>query len=84
MCYGQCITKIARKTRVLTDDVIRSMSALIYCRDLDMNTLKELIDSEGRLISEDPQPGVPRFGIPRPLRASMQDLYDMMGSVEIR
>ncbi|GJR37908.1 ribonuclease H-like domain-containing protein [Tanacetum coccineum] len=29
-------------------------------------------------------PGVPRVGIPRPPRASMQDLYDRMGSMEIR
>ncbi|GJW51565.1 putative reverse transcriptase, RNA-dependent DNA polymerase [Tanacetum coccineum] len=43
--------------------------------DLDMTTLRELIDSEGRLILEDPQPGVLRVGITRPLRASMQDLY---------
>ncbi|GKA37026.1 hypothetical protein Tco_0723591, partial [Tanacetum coccineum] len=42
-----------------------------------------LIDSEGRLIPEDPQPGVPRVGIPRPPRASMHDLYDRMGSIEI-
>ncbi|GKE21169.1 hypothetical protein Tco_1432681 [Tanacetum coccineum] len=44
--------------------------------DLDTTTLRELIDSEGRLIPEDPQPCVPRVGIPRPPRASMQDLYD--------
>ncbi|GKA87567.1 hypothetical protein Tco_0809331 [Tanacetum coccineum] len=71
ICCGQFITKIARKTRVLTYDVIRSLSALIYCRDLDTTTLRELIDNEGRLIPEDPQPGVPRVDIPRPLRASM-------------
>ncbi|GJS06622.1 hypothetical protein Tco_0363418 [Tanacetum coccineum] len=60
ICCGQFITKLARKSRVLTDDVIRSLSALIYYRDLDTTTLRELIDSEGRLIPEDPQPGVPR------------------------
>ncbi|GKC75376.1 hypothetical protein Tco_1126150, partial [Tanacetum coccineum] len=32
----------------------------IYCRDLDTTTLRELIDSEGRLILEDPQPSVPQ------------------------
>ncbi|GJV27578.1 hypothetical protein Tco_1384026 [Tanacetum coccineum] len=52
---------------VLTDDVIRSLSALIYCRDLDT-----LIDSEGKLIPEYPQPGVPIVGIPRPPRASKE------------
>ncbi|GJW76933.1 putative reverse transcriptase domain-containing protein [Tanacetum coccineum] len=52
--------------------------------DLDTSTLRDLIDSEGKLIPEDPQPGVPRVGIPRPPRASMQDLYDRMGRMEIR
>ncbi|GKC76509.1 hypothetical protein Tco_1127283, partial [Tanacetum coccineum] len=78
ICYGQFISKIARKCRVLTEDVVRSLSALIYCRDLDTITLRGLIDSEGKLIPEDPQSGVPRVGIPRPPRASMQDLYDRM------
>ncbi|GJS95372.1 hypothetical protein Tco_0802340, partial [Tanacetum coccineum] len=72
------------QNRVLTEDVVRSLSSLIYCRDLDTITLRDLIDSEGKLIPEDPQPGVPRVGIPRPLRASMQDLYDRMGRMEIR
>ncbi|GJU85388.1 hypothetical protein Tco_1292934 [Tanacetum coccineum] len=84
ICCGQFIMKIARKSRVLTDAVLRSLSALIYCRDLDTTTLRELIDSKGRLIPEDLQPGVPRDGIPGPPRASMQDLYDRMGSMEIR
>ncbi|GJT97028.1 hypothetical protein Tco_1092546 [Tanacetum coccineum] len=70
--------------RVLTEDVVRSLSAPIYCRDLDTITLRDLINFEGKLIPEDPQPGVPRVGIPRPLRASMQDLYDRMGKMEIR
>ncbi|GKC11035.1 hypothetical protein Tco_1007817 [Tanacetum coccineum] len=46
-------------------------------------TLRDLIDSNGKLIPEDPQLGVPRVGIPRPPRASMQDLYDRMGRIEI-
>nr|GEY74093.1 hypothetical protein [Tanacetum cinerariifolium] len=33
---------------------------------LNTSTLRELIDSEGRLIPEAPQPGVPRVAIPRP------------------
>ncbi|GJX20937.1 hypothetical protein Tco_0223614 [Tanacetum coccineum] len=69
---------------VLTKDVVRSLSALIYCKDLDTTLLRDLIDSEGKLIPEDPQPGVPRVGIPRPPRASMQDLYNRMGRMEIR
>ncbi|GKC97144.1 hypothetical protein Tco_1167419 [Tanacetum coccineum] len=73
-----------KKWRVLTEDVVRSLSTQIYYRDLDTITLRDLIDSEGKLIPEDPQPGVPRVGIPRPPRASMQDLYDRMGRMEIR
>ncbi|GJS63849.1 hypothetical protein Tco_0678413 [Tanacetum coccineum] len=72
-----------RKSKVLTDDVIRSLSVLTYCRDLDTTTLRDLIDSEGRLIPKDPQSGVPRVGVPRSPRASMQDLYDMMGRMKI-
>ncbi|GJY30138.1 hypothetical protein Tco_0413633 [Tanacetum coccineum] len=83
ICRGQFIMKIARKARVLSDAVIRSLSAPIYCRDLDTITLRELIDSKGRLIPQDLQPGVPRVANPRPPRASMQDLYDRMGSMEI-
>ncbi|GJT83911.1 ribonuclease H-like domain-containing protein [Tanacetum coccineum] len=78
------ITKLARKAMVLSDEVLRSLSALIYYRDLDTTTLRELIDSEGRLIPEDPQPDVPRVAIPRAQRASMQDLNERMGSIEIR
>nr|GEZ84059.1 hypothetical protein [Tanacetum cinerariifolium] len=83
ICYGQFISKLARKGRVLSDEVLRSLSASIYYRDLDTTTLRELIDSKGRLISTDPQPGKLRVGIPRSPRASMQDLYDRMGSMEI-
>ncbi|GJZ87265.1 hypothetical protein Tco_0658875, partial [Tanacetum coccineum] len=52
--YDKFTSKIARKSRVLTEDVIRSLSALIYCRDLDMITFRDLIDFEGKLIPEDP------------------------------
>ncbi|GJU77698.1 hypothetical protein Tco_1274768 [Tanacetum coccineum] len=84
ICCGQFISKLARKCKVLTEDVVRSLSTPIYCRDLDTITLRDLIGSEGKLILEDPQPGVPRVGISRPLRASMQDLYDKMGRMKIR
>ncbi|GJW27462.1 hypothetical protein Tco_0044337 [Tanacetum coccineum] len=84
ICYGQFIMKLARKTRVLSDEVLKSLSALIYYRDLDTTTLRELIDSEGRLIPEAPQPDIPRVAIPRAQRASMQDLYERIGSMEIR
>nr|GEV67339.1 hypothetical protein [Tanacetum cinerariifolium] len=82
--YANVAWLIVRKSRVLIDDMLRSLSALICCRDLDTITLRDLIDSEGKLIPEDPQPGVPRIGVPRPPRASMQDLYDRMGRMEIR
>nr|GEZ72477.1 hypothetical protein [Tanacetum cinerariifolium] len=73
---------IARKSRVLMDDVTRSLSALIYYRDLDTTTLRDLIDSKGRIILEDPQPGVPIVGIPRPPRASMYlGLFEKMAGV---
>ncbi|GJT08526.1 agenet domain-containing protein [Tanacetum coccineum] len=55
ICCGQFISKLARKCRVLTEDMVRSLSALIYCRDLDTTTLRDLIDSKGWLIPEDPQ-----------------------------
>nr|GEU31185.1 copia protein [Tanacetum cinerariifolium] len=51
---GQFISKLARKCRVLTEDVVRSLSAPIYCRDLDTTTLRDLIDSAGKLIPENP------------------------------
>ncbi|GJS11945.1 hypothetical protein Tco_0368741 [Tanacetum coccineum] len=47
ICCGQFVTKLARKYRVLTEDVVRSLSAPIYCRDLDKTTLRDLIDFDG-------------------------------------
>ncbi|GJR98687.1 hypothetical protein Tco_0270861 [Tanacetum coccineum] len=66
------------------DEVLNSLSAPTYYRDLDTTTLKEMIDSEGRLILEVPALGVPRVAVPKGPRPSMQDLYDRMGSMEIR
>ncbi|GJR79360.1 hypothetical protein Tco_0150145 [Tanacetum coccineum] len=60
ICCGQLITKIAKKIRLLTDEVLNSLSAPTYCRALDTTTLGELIDSEGRLIPKVPAPRVPR------------------------
>nr|GFB31955.1 hypothetical protein [Tanacetum cinerariifolium] len=84
ICCGQLITKIAKKMGLLTDEVLNSLSAPTYCRALDTTTLRELIDFKGRLIPEDPALGVPRVAIPRGPKPSMQDLYDHMGSMEIR
>nr|GEU79337.1 hypothetical protein [Tanacetum cinerariifolium] len=83
ICCGQFISKLARKCRVLIEDVVRILSALIYCKDLDTTTLRDLINSDGKLIPDDPQSGVPRVGIPKPPRASIQDLYDRMGRMKI-
>nr|GEV49753.1 hypothetical protein [Tanacetum cinerariifolium] len=58
ICCGQLILKISRKCRVLTENVVRSLSALIYCRDLDTTILGDLINYEGKLILENPQSGV--------------------------
>nr|GEV05879.1 hypothetical protein [Tanacetum cinerariifolium] len=83
ICCGQIITKIAKRKNLLSEEVPNSLSTLIYCRALDTTILRELIDSEGRLIPEDPEPGVPRVAIPRPPRASMLDLYERICSIEI-
>ncbi|GKA79594.1 hypothetical protein Tco_0786190, partial [Tanacetum coccineum] len=64
ICCGQFITKNAKRKNLLFEEVLNSLSALIYCRALDTTTLRELIDSEGRLIPEAPEPGVPRVAIP--------------------
>ncbi|GKG29648.1 hypothetical protein Tco_0419546, partial [Tanacetum coccineum] len=56
ICYGQFITKINRGRNLLTEDVLRSLSVLIYYRALDSTTLRELIDTDGRLITEAAEP----------------------------
>ncbi|GJY50042.1 gag protease polyprotein [Tanacetum coccineum] len=65
ICCGQFISKIARKSKVLTEETIRSLSTLVYYRDLDRTTLRELIDSEDRLIPEILVDDVPREAIER-------------------
>ncbi|GJT48550.1 hypothetical protein Tco_0974707 [Tanacetum coccineum] len=87
ICYGQFIRKIAKKSRVLTDEIIYSLSTPVYYRDLDRTTLRELIDSEDRLIPDIPVDDVQRVAAQRASRVqrdSMQDLYERMGSMEIR
>nr|GEW46033.1 hypothetical protein [Tanacetum cinerariifolium] len=80
----ELITMIAKKIGLLSDEILNSLSALAYCRALDATNLRELIDSNGRLIAEDPTPGVPRVAMPEGMRPSVQDLYDRMGNMEIR
>ncbi|GJV87439.1 hypothetical protein Tco_1531377 [Tanacetum coccineum] len=82
--YANVAWLIARWMKRKGAELLNSLSAPIYCRTLDTTTLRELTDSEGRLIPEVPEPGVPRVAIRRPPRASMQDLYERMGSMEIR
>ncbi|GJX65013.1 hypothetical protein Tco_0299356 [Tanacetum coccineum] len=87
ICCGQFISKIARKSRVLTEETICNLSTPVYCRDLDRTTLRELIDSEDRLILEIPVDDIPRVAAqraPRVQRALMQDLYERMGSMEYK
>nr|GEW84367.1 hypothetical protein [Tanacetum cinerariifolium] len=87
ICCGQLISKIARKSKVLTEEIVRTLSTPVYYRDLDRTTLRELIDSEDRLIPDILVNDVPRVATqraPRVQRASMQDLYKRMGSMEIR
>ncbi|GJR70041.1 hypothetical protein Tco_0016106 [Tanacetum coccineum] len=84
ICCGQLIIRIGKKMGLLTDEVLNSLSAPTYCRALDATTLKELIDSNGRLIAKDPTSGVPRVAMPRGPRPFMQDLYDRMSSMDIR
>ncbi|GJT83795.1 hypothetical protein Tco_1058137 [Tanacetum coccineum] len=57
ICCRQFITKIVRRANLLTDEVLNGLSAPVYCRSLDTTTLRELIDSNGRLIVEVPAPG---------------------------
>ncbi|GKC34369.1 hypothetical protein Tco_1046753 [Tanacetum coccineum] len=60
ICCGRFISKIARKRRVLTEEIIRSLSTPVYCRDLNRTTLRELIDSEDRLIPDIPVDDIQR------------------------
>ncbi|GKA75423.1 hypothetical protein Tco_0781801 [Tanacetum coccineum] len=54
ICCGQFISKIARKSKVLNEEIVRTLSTPVYCRDLDRTTLRELIDSKDRLIPDIP------------------------------
>nr|GFA35055.1 hypothetical protein [Tanacetum cinerariifolium] len=60
ICCGQFISKIARKSKVLTEEIVRTFSTPVYYRDLDRTTLRELIDSEDRLIPDIPVDDVSR------------------------
>ncbi|GJS99778.1 DNA-directed DNA polymerase [Tanacetum coccineum] len=74
ICCGQFISKIARKSRVLTEEIIRSLSTPVYCRDLDRTTLRELIDSEDRLIPDIPVDDVQRVAAQRAPRVVFEHM----------
>ncbi|GJX19925.1 hypothetical protein Tco_0222602 [Tanacetum coccineum] len=79
ICCRQFISKIARKSKVLTEEIVRTLSTSVYYRDLDRTTLRELIDSEDRLIPDIADDDVQRVAAqraPRVQRASMQDLNE--------
>nr|GEV18485.1 retrovirus-related Pol polyprotein from transposon TNT 1-94 [Tanacetum cinerariifolium] len=80
----QKMISYARRMNLLSEEVLNGLSASTHCRVLDMITITKLIGPIGKLITEAPMPGAPRVAIPVPLRLSMQDLYDMMGNMEIR
>nr|GEX14115.1 hypothetical protein [Tanacetum cinerariifolium] len=84
ICCEQFIIRIDKRMGWLTKEVLNSLSAPTYYRVLDATTLRELIGPNERLIAKDPTPGVPRVAIPIGPYPSMQDLYDRMGSMEIR
>ncbi|GKF48844.1 hypothetical protein Tco_0142095, partial [Tanacetum coccineum] len=65
---------ISRKSRVLTEEIIRSLSTPVYCIDLDRTTLRELIDSEDRLIHDIPVDGVQRVAAQRAPRVVFEHM----------
>ncbi|GKD27806.1 hypothetical protein Tco_1234020 [Tanacetum coccineum] len=71
----------AHSLRVL-DFARHGLSAPTYCRALDVLTLKELTSPNGRLIAEDPTPGVLRAATPRSIRPTITDLYDKIDCME--
>ncbi|GKE57349.1 hypothetical protein Tco_1496534 [Tanacetum coccineum] len=75
---------MAKKMGLLTDEILDGLSAPIYHRSLDATTLRELIGPNGRLIVEDPTPGVPIFAMPRTPHPTLQDLSYRMGYMEIQ
>ncbi|GJX11491.1 hypothetical protein Tco_0201350 [Tanacetum coccineum] len=69
--FKEFVTKLGKKLQLLTNEILDRLTALIFFRSLDATTLTEMIEPDGRLIAEDPAPGVPRFSISRPLRLTL-------------
>ncbi|GKA68585.1 ribonuclease H-like domain-containing protein [Tanacetum coccineum] len=59
------VTRITERLGILSDEVQNGLSAPTYCRTLDANILRELIGSNGRLISEEIAPGIPKVVTPK-------------------
>ena len=81
---GQFVTRIARRMKLLTDDNLNSYSTPTPCKKLNETTLRELIGKDGKLIDEDPQPGVARLVPPRPHRPTIMEIYQKLGEIERR
>ncbi|GJW52536.1 hypothetical protein Tco_0096621 [Tanacetum coccineum] len=75
---------IAKRLDILTDEVLDGLSAPTYCRASDVITLKELTDPNGRLISEDPAPGILRVATPKGPCPTITELYDKISRIETR
>ncbi|GJW60043.1 hypothetical protein Tco_0109378, partial [Tanacetum coccineum] len=84
ICCGQFVTRIAKRLGILSDEVLNGLSARTYCRTLDANILRELIDSNGRLILEEIAPSIPRVATPRGSRPTTSDLYDKISQLVTR
>ncbi|GKC84583.1 hypothetical protein Tco_1140300 [Tanacetum coccineum] len=69
---------------ILSDEVLNGPSARTYCRTLDANILRELIDSNGRLILEEIAPSIPRVATPRASRPTTSDLYHKISQLVTR
>ncbi|GJS44616.1 hypothetical protein Tco_0594737 [Tanacetum coccineum] len=69
---GQFISKIARKNKVLTEEIVRTLSTPVYYRDLDSTTLRELVDSKDRLIPDIPNDDVQRVSSQRAPREAIE------------
>ncbi|GJV41533.1 hypothetical protein Tco_1419973 [Tanacetum coccineum] len=71
-------------TRWLKRKGVGSQRESMILLSLDTTTLRELIDSNGRLISKEPAPGDPGAATPRHPCHSISNLYNRMGRMGIR
>lgn len=81
---GQFVTRIARRMKLLNDDTLSSYSTPTPCKKLNDTTLREFIGSDGKLVVEDPAPGVARLVPPKRHRPNVMEIYQKLGEVERR